>query len=152
MKDNIKMFNQLISDISKNQQSNFSGLGLILYSQIESLPITALKKNNIDIELPIENYDEILKILLELSKINNPGHDGFHLLSKNFVLTHISQYFSTPIISNAKVGSGFGSRYMTALYGSYLNHVIATGVISNNYGSKIFIRGTQVNPIEIMNR
>jgi hypothetical protein len=65
-------------------------------------------------------------------------------LSKKLELTHISQYFSTPIIEKLAVKNTFGSRYRTALYGSCIPNVLFTAVISKNYGLIIFEKGKEI--------
>lgn len=140
----IKKIINLCNDINKLKSKNFEGIGLVIYSDFKELPVVSLNTNKIPYDLPINSYDEILKTLLEISSSNSKFQDGFHLLSKELKLTHISQYFSTPIIKNLKIENSFGSRYRTALYGSQLPCVLFTAVISKNYGLIIFENGKEI--------
>lgn len=141
----IKKFCQLIIDIDKRKGKNFSGIGLVLYDHIPSIPISSLQEKDI-FNLPIKEYTTILDVLLRISTYEHPFHDGFHFLNKNFELTHVSQYFSTPIIENKNVEFRFGSRYRTAFYGSFIEDIYACGVIGNNHGPVIFRRGEKIDP------
>lgn len=140
----IKKIINLCNDINKLKSKNFEGIGLVIYSDIKELPIASMNTEKTTYDLPISNYDDILKTLIEISSSNSKFQDGFHLLSKEFKLTHISQYFSTPIIKNLIVTNIFGSRYRTALYGSCLPNVLFTAVISKNYGLIIFENGKEI--------
>ena len=146
----IVRFAQLLVDIEKRKNTNFSGLGLIVYNNIDSLPVSSMIMNTDLIQLPIINYDEVIKTLLTISTEKHPYHDGFHLLSKKFALTHICEYFSTPIIRAAAITSNKGSRYRTALYGSYLPSVYASGVVSKHYGLELFKEGIAFNPYDLI--
>jgi len=138
----------LMRDIDKNRSSNFSGLGIVLYSRLINLPVSPLKDIDSEVDLPIYEYKKILELLLKISVFNHPFHDGFHLINNAFSLTHLSQYFSTPIMENSKIEYQYGSRYRTGLYGSFLKDVIACGVIGNNHGPIIFVKGEKINPYE----
>jgi hypothetical protein len=142
MLTSIKLF-ELLKEINSLKTTQFSGLGLILYKgDVNLLPISPLKKTNHSVHLPIESYNLIIEFLLSISEINNKYHDGFHLLNENFKLTHISQYVAPPIIKNIVFESGSGgSRFRTAIYSSFLDNVIGSGVLSKNYGPKVFVKG-----------
>jgi DNA integrity scanning protein DisA with diadenylate cyclase activity len=140
----IKKIIKLCNDINKLKSKNFEGIGLIIYSDIKELPVVPMNTKNAIYDLPITEYDDILKTLIEISSSNSEFQDGFILLSKKLELTHISQYFSTPIIENLIVKNTFGSRYRTALYGSCLPNVLFTAVISKNYGLIIFENGKEI--------
>lgn len=140
----IKKIITLCHDINKLKTKNFEGIGLVVYSDIKELPVISMNIEKSSYDLPINSYDDILKTLIEISSSNSKFQDGFHLLSKEFKLTHISQYFSTPIIKNLIVANIFGSRYRTALYGSCLPNVLFTAVISKNYGLIIFENGKEI--------
>lgn len=140
----IKKLIKLCNDLNKLKSKNFEGIGLVVYSDINELPVVSMNTDQIPYNLPINSYDDILKILLEISSSNSKFQDGFHLLSDEFKLTHISQYFSTPIIKNIIAINNYGSRYRTALYGSNLPKVLFTAILSKNYGVIIFERGKEI--------
>jgi DNA integrity scanning protein DisA with diadenylate cyclase activity len=140
----------LCNDINKLKNKNFEGIGLVIYSDIKELPVVSMNTEKETYDLPIKNYDDILKTLIEISSSNSKFQDGFHLLSNEFKLTHVSQYFSTPIIKKVIVENNYGSRYRTALYGSLLQSVFFTAVMSKNYGIIIFKKGKEIYKEELI--
>lgn len=140
----IKKIMKLCNDINKLKSKNFEGIGLVIYSDIKELPVAPMNTEKIIYDLPITKYNDVLNTLIEISSSNSEFQDGFHLLSKQLELTHISQYFSTPIIEKLVVKNTFGSRYRTALYGSCISNVLFTAVISKNYGLIIFEKGKEI--------
>ncbi|HTG65021.1 MAG TPA: hypothetical protein VL859_01475 [Flavobacterium sp.] len=140
----LKKIIKLCTDLNNLKSKNFEGIGLIVYKNFENLPVTSMNVNEINFILPIINYDDILKKLIEISSSESKIQDGFHLLSNEFKLTHVSQYFSTPIMKEIIVENNYGSRYRTALYGSLLPSVSFTAVMSKNYGLIVFKKGIEV--------
>lgn len=135
---------KLCTDLNNQKSVKFEGIGLVVYNDFEDLPVISLNDEKIPFMLPVVNYEDILKVLIEVSSSESIYQDGFHLLSKDISLTHISQYFSTPIIKELKVQNNYGSRYRTALYGSFLPNVIYAIVISKDYGIVVFKEGKEV--------
>ncbi|MEZ0129611.1 hypothetical protein AB9T88_07550 [Flavobacterium sp. LBUM151] len=135
---------KLCTDLNNQKGAKFEGIGLVVYNNFECLPVIPLNDEKTPFALPLVNYENILKVLIEVSSSESIYQDGFHLLSKDLSLTHISQYFSTPIRKELKVQNNYGSRYRTALYGSLLPNVIYTIVISKDYGIVIFNDGKEV--------
>jgi len=135
---------KLCTDLNSQKSVKFEGIGLVVYNDLEDLPVIPLNDEKIPFMLPLVNYENILKVLIEVSSFESIYQDGFHLLSKDLSLTHISQYFSTPIIRELEVQNNYGSRYRTALYGSLLPNVIYTIVISKDYGVVVFNNGKEV--------
>lgn len=138
----LEKLNRLLWEIDSRKNNNFEGLGIVIYSSLENLPVSPINNATDVMDLPKERLDKISSILLEISNNDSAFHDGFHLISNNFVLTHLCQYFSTPIIENLVIENHYGSRYRTALYGSFLANVMYTAVLSKNYGPIIFQRGS----------
>lgn len=141
------MLNKIIKfciDLNNLKSKNFEGLGLVIYNNLEDLPVISLNEVKKSLKLPLEKYDEILRLLTEVSSSGSVYQDGFHLLSKDFILTDVSQYFSTPIKRELIVPNNYGSRYRTALYGSVLKQVLYTVVISKDYGIVIFKDGEEI--------
>jgi len=56
-------------------------------------------------------------------------------------MTHISQFFSPPIIPDLKINENYGARYHSAQYGSCIKGVILTGVVNSNNQYHIFEKG-----------
>lgn len=125
----------------KNEAHNFSGVGIIVYSSLELIPIYPLRTK----ESPYIHLNTV-EHLKNISDYTNDFHDGFHLLNSQLEITHVSQYFSPPIIKDIKLKrkDGFGGRYLAALFGSCIHGVILTGVSSNNFGLSIFENGIEI--------
>ena len=141
----VDIFKNLLHDIFAQPTAEFSGIGLVLYNDILSLPVAELIPANKSLQLPIADYDKILATLLKISESTHPNHDGFHLISvNNFALTNISQYFATPIVSTVEPELQHGSRYRSAFYGSFLSGAVACGVLSKNYPPTLFIKGAKI--------
>ena len=135
---------QLLIDVNIRKGDHFSGLGLVMYKNIDNLPISPLKKIAEYIQLPIKPYDLVIDFLIDVSNSNSKYHDGFHLLNENLELTHIAQYLAPPIVKT-KLDEEFGSRYRTAIYTSLISDIVACGVLSKNYPPTVFVNGTIVN-------
>jgi hypothetical protein len=84
--------------------------------------------------------------LFEISKLSNKYHDGFHFISSSLKLTHASHYFSPPIVHDVKLAQSkiIGGRYMAALFGSCIQNVLLTGIVTKNNGVVIFKNGAEV--------
>jgi hypothetical protein len=136
---------KLINDVSQKSDSDFSGLGLVVYSNLQELPFSPLKTIEDSISIPVTDYVSIVNILTNISKIENKYHDGFHLLNENFELTHLSQYISPPIAQNIDISEEFGSRYRTALYTSIVPGILCCGVLGKNYPITIFQNAQTLN-------
>lgn len=137
----LEKLEELLKEINSQKDDNFEGIGLIVYNSIENLPISPINIETNEIGLPKKYSKDILDTLLRISVSDSDFHDGFHLISNEFALTHLSHYFSTPIIKNLNIKNHYGSRYRTALYGSFLPDVLFTAVLSKNYGPLVFKRG-----------
>lgn len=140
----IDQIRDFMSELDAKKSTNFSGLGLIFYSEIDLLPIAPLKILAPQIKLPIGRKEDIIKFLLAISTLDSEYHDGFHLISQNFHLTHICQFFSTPIVAGVDIDYEHGSRHRSALYGSFLNSVFACAVCGANERSFIFKNGKTI--------
>lgn len=134
--------NKMVNILEKilDETSDFSGLGLILYEDISLIPIFPMRK-----DVPYCQQD-LMSALEKISSYKSSFHDGFHLLNTDFQLTHISQYFSPPIVQNVKLvrNEGFGGRYLAALFGSYIPGVRLIGIASTNFGIAIFRNGEEI--------
>ncbi|MEO7982542.1 MAG: hypothetical protein ABI688_00545 [Bacteroidota bacterium] len=144
----ITQLSSLLIQIDKGKPAMFAGTGIIVYSDLNKLPVAPLKDSNPPFRLPVADIREIEIHLLEISGFNHSFHDGFHLIDPSFSLTHLSQYFAAPIVQSSIVEYEYGSRYRSAFYGSFLSSVIACGVISNTHHPTIFQQGNKINPYE----
>ena len=134
----------ILGSTEARKEYSFMGLGIIIYKTIENLPISSLTDMSKGENLPISEIGDIKEKLLQYSKIDSPFHDGFHLISSNLELTHISQFFSPPVVDDPKISIGYnhGARYRAAQFGSCIPDIVVTGVLSNNYGAIIFRNGS----------
>ncbi len=137
-------FRQLLLEVSEKSKFNFSGLGILVYSDLTNLPIISLKHTDKDIHLPIKDRNEVVERLSLISSSNNKYHDGFHMLNDKLELTHLSQYVAATIIKDVIIKNEFGCRYRTAIYASALPNIICSGVLSSNYPATVFQNGKEV--------
>ena len=124
----------LLKNIANQAGSNFSGVGLIIYDSIESIPIVSLRESS------PKSSGNLTDMLARISSDDSDYHDGFHLINKNWELTHVSQYFSPPILRGVSINRSrnIGGRYVAAQYGSGVGGVILSGIASNGFGMAIF--------------
>lgn len=125
----------------KEDNPNFSGIGIIVSDDIASLPIYPLRKL-----IPLMPFSNPIEFLREISSYGSGYHDGFHILDSELQLKKISQYFSPPIPDHFILTreTNFGGRYLAALFGSTLKSVKLTAINSNNSGLSIFENGVEI--------
>ena len=138
---NLQALKSILNEVVSESGKEFSGIGIILHDEKYDLPIFPLRLSVPD----IEDID-ITEALVKISSIDSVFHDGFHLLSSSFEITHTSQYFSPPILDNVSIdrSKNFGGRYIAALFGSSLPGVLFTGIASNGFGIAIFQSGKEI--------
>lgn len=132
---------ELLVNIDERAGIDFSGTGVIVTTQIDGLPIFALR--------PVSDPGEVADVAGMLAQISNPTHehhDGFHVLSSDLRILRLAQYFSPPIVPTAPVDRSkrFGGRYLAALFGSALPGVFATGIASCDFGIALFRQGREI--------
>lgn len=143
--NNIIFLKEILERIERGKGSNFTGIGIILYKDISTIPYSPLRRTlPPDLRLPVENIGQIVDALISINQSDSQFHDGFHLMSDVKKLTHICCYFSPPIAGNGEIEYEFGGRYRAAYYGSYLSGVSGIGVIGSNYGPTIFSKGKKL--------
>jgi len=132
----------LLRAVRNQAGRSFSGVGLLVSTASDNLPICPLRPNQV-----VPDGGSTLDILASISQQTSDLHDGFHLLSPKLHLMLVSLYFSPPIAHEITFDSrrGIGERYMAALFGSTLPSIIATGVASPRYGIAVFHRGKEVS-------
>ncbi|WP_112922947.1 diadenylate cyclase [Escherichia coli] len=135
-----KLYKLLYDIWKKSSRAYFSGIGVIICNNPDSLPITSLR--NID---PIQN-DSTLELLSRISNKNSKYHDGFHILDEAGNVTYTAQYFSPPIIENISFDSSrlVGGRFVAALYGSCIDEIKLTGIVGERGRLSIFEAGKEV--------
>lgn len=137
----IGQLRECLAAIQRRAGDDFSGIGLIICNADANLPIYPLREG---VSLP--HGVDLIQYLATISSVKSEFHDGFHVLSADWQLLKISQYFSPPIVTDAKIDrtKRFGGRYLAALFGSALPGVVASGVASNGFGLAIFQNGQEV--------
>lgn len=132
---------ELLQRVQDLAGSRFTGTGLIITARPNALPIIALRAAT-----PAFSGD-VAGILAGASQPDSPFHDGFHVLSPDFQVLRLAQYFSPPIVPTAHIDQGrlVGGRYVAALFGSALADVEMTGIASSASGVSIFKKGVDVS-------
>ena len=141
---NTEKLSDLLLDVKNLIPSDeFCGVGVILYYDLSGLPILPLCP-----EISLPRATALKEQIVYVSLASNPCHDGFHLLSTSWKLTHTNQYFAPPLISvPAKELHGNvsrGARYISALLGSKLENVCCIGILSDSDGLVIFKNGKEL--------
>lgn len=127
--------------VQRIAERDFSGVGLIVHSHDAALPIFPLRLNAAP-----PKTECVEQALAAIAVSQSDLHDGFHLLSTDWRITAVAQYFSPPILVGAEIdrSKNFGGRYLAALFGSALPGVVLCGVASNPFGLAIFESGREV--------
>lgn len=126
--------------------SGFTGLGVIFYSNLESLPHTSLGDLSTPRpRLPVSGIDAIAEVLARVAEVQSPWHDGFHLVDvAQEKLTHLSQFLS-PDLGRASELSAmhrpFGARQMASLLTSKLAGIARVGLITPSGEMSYFAMG-----------
>ena len=119
-------------------ESEFSGVGLLVCSDASALPrwpLTGATRASPD--------GDVVAAIRDSSLLSKP-HDGFHILSPDWKLTHTNQYIAPPVPSDFQlVGGrlGFGARHLSALLASRLPTVICAGVLNTRKRILVFTDG-----------
>lgn len=124
-------------------EADFCGFGVIVYSDLSQLPVFPLCHRSSEMEL-VSLGEQIAKV----SRLSEPCHDGFQLVTQDWQLTHRNQYFAPPIDSKISAdclpSKDIGARYLSALFGSKISGVICIGIVSERDGLVIFKDGKEV--------
>lgn len=138
------MVGKLVEVLSKARSlagNEFTGVGVIVCSLNTELPTFPLR---LGIEIP--QREDVAISLAEVSRVASDLHDGFHVLTPEFRLVALSQYFSPPIAKAAVANRSrsFGGRYVAALFGSTLPGVHLCGIATESLGIVIFRQGREI--------
>jgi hypothetical protein len=130
----------ILWQVQKIAGDDFVGVGVLVSDVPDTLPILPLR--------PVSTLSDGMDLVGSLAAISVPAsefHDGFHILSSDWRLTRVSQYFSPPIIASVKIDRTkiFGGRYIAALFGSAIHDVQMAGIASRNFGIAIFKDGAE---------
>lgn len=134
-------FRALLLNIWHQSGSDFSGIGIIICNNPFQLPIINLREDSPD------KSGSTAEVLSALSRVNSKYHDGFHILDESGCITHVAQYFSPPIIQKTELDRSrpIGGRFVASLYGSAIEGVLMTGIVSAGHGLSIFEKGKETH-------
>lgn len=137
----IERLRETLQQVRQEAGEDFSGLGIIVCDMPEQLPLFPIRRPR-----ALASDSEVIGRLAAISSLQSEFHDGFHVLTSDWKLIRIAQYFSPPIVENVDVDrtKRFGGRYLAALFGSVLPGVRLTGVASTGFGVAIFQRGVEI--------
>lgn len=138
---NLMKLGDFLLQVQRRAGSSFVGVGVIVTSDSSVLPIASLRP-----DLPFRNVGPPVEVLAALSVATSELHDGFHVILPDYSIERVAQYFGPPVGDPPSLphGRALGARYMTALLGSRLPSVIATGIATVDQGVTIFVRGKEV--------
>jgi hypothetical protein len=130
----------ILSHVQKAAGDDFTGVGVLVCDAPETLPILPLRPTS---KLRVET--DLIESLAAISVPDSEYHDGFHIVSSDWRLLLVSQYFSPPIVANATIDRSklIGGRYVAALFGSALKGVQLSGIASRDFGIAVFKDGSE---------
>ena len=121
----------------------FCGVGVVVSADFERLPIASLCTSA---TFPVQQ--DLAEQIAECSLYSRSCHDGFQIVSDQWQLVQRNQYFAPfPAAECRKlIGSvNVGSRYMAARFGSLIEGVVCTGLLSERDGIVVFEGGLPVD-------
>jgi hypothetical protein len=135
----LQKLHAILSEVRRQAEDSFTGVGVIVCDAPDQLPILPLRPSAM-----LSDYD-LIHTLASISVADSDYHDGFHILSSDWRLLRVSQYFSPPILTGVRIEhrQHIGGRYMAALFGSALPGVWLTGIASRGVGIVIFRDGAE---------
>lgn len=133
--DKLKKLLSSVREIMSAEE--FCGVGVVIHEKSAVLPVASLCPSA---KLP--KCKTLAEEIALCSLANNLCHDGFQLVSSDWVLTKRNQYFA-PFIDGVYCSNdeAVGARYMAAKHGSLLKSVLCTGLISDRDGLLVFVDG-----------
>jgi hypothetical protein len=140
-------FVNLLVQLAAAQKQGFSGLGLVLYDDLQSLANYHCNLVNAGPVVPAATLgtSEFSAYLLSIADYRHSYHDGFHFIDTQGRLTHVAQFFSPPIDKCLPNILGQGARTFGAQCGSQVPGVRMVGSVSSNSNIYLFARGKLVN-------
>lgn len=132
----------ILKEVNGKAGENFTGLGLLVCDNADQLPIAPLYATSPDLF-----GNDLQENLLNLSNVDNPYHDGFHIISSELEITHVAQYFYPSPSKNLYLDfkKKYGARYYAARAGSVIPHVKYAAIVSNSYNAVVFKNGEELH-------
>lgn len=138
-----KKFFQLSIHLSDLEIKNFSGVGLVLYHEMNNLSQYHCNLVDDDKEIPKVKLgtQDLISYLIEIADYRHPYHDGFHFINSKGILTHVAQFFSPPVNKYIKNVRGHGARTYCAQSGSLVEGVLMVSSVSSRRNIHLFSNG-----------
>jgi len=136
----IVKLHSILKEVQETAGDDFTGVGVLVCNMPDTLPILPLRPVS-----TLPGTKDLIESLATISVYNSEYHDGFHVVSSDWRLIRVSQYFSPPIVINATIDRTklFGGRYVAALFGSAIHGVHLAGIASRGFGIAIFKDGSE---------
>jgi hypothetical protein len=137
---------QLLKAISNHRSSDFSGVGVVFYDDLATLPHLQLTGDREEPDASRFADRDLALVLATISTMAGPLHDGFHFVeARSWRLTHLSQFISPPIPHDAAQRfHGTGARLMAAVLASLLPGIVCVGLVSNGGEIHLFSGGVDI--------
>lgn len=135
----------VLGDIGTNDDSKFSGLGIVFYTERATLPVHPLVSAVCEPPLPINALNDARELISSISRRDSIFHDGFHLVdAKTLSITDVSQFLSPPIAPQLLSANQVrGARHMAARLASLLPAVSLVAVCTQVSQVTIYERGKE---------
>jgi len=137
---------KLLSHVARRRPDDFTGLGVVFYENLETLPFIGLHVlSEHQIALPVTDLEEIAMQLAAASSASSAWHDGFHFVDGHTrTLTHLAQFLSPPIpVERADAPLAAGARHMTAMLASKVKGILGVGLLAQDGEVTLFENGLQ---------
>jgi hypothetical protein len=137
---------QVLRAIASLRNQDFSGIGVVFYEHLAHLPHLQLTDTSLMADPGRFAEVDLAIALSSISVMSSPLHDGFHFVdARSWQLTHLSQFISPPIPSDAAQRyHGTGARLMAALLASLLSGIVGVGLVSHGGEIHLFSHGNDV--------
>lgn len=136
----------LLRHIALQLPTDFTGLGVVFYENLDALPFIALEVSaGQKIRLPVNGLKDIASTLAWASSATSDWHDGFHFVDvSKQQLTHLAQFLSPPLPQNGEPApKASGARHMTAMLSTRVEGIVGIGLLTHGHELAFFERGAQ---------
>jgi len=136
---------QVLKTISILDIENFKGIGIVLYDSriLHGSIHTNTRSESLLPKKPNIFDKDCIDFLSDVTSWDSPYHDGFIFVNENGQITDVAQYFVPPIVPEILPNETAGIRYHSALYGSIITGVMATGIVNSKHEPYFFQEGKQ---------
>lgn len=135
---------QLFSIAAPKLTADFSGLGIVFYNSLASLPFLPLEVTGDEsFDLPVSGLLAMSEVLALTARKSSSWHDGFHFVDANSLrLTHLCQFIAPPLPKlRDQSPRACGARHMTALLASNVGGIVSVGLLTQDRTVSIYESG-----------